>query len=319
VNQVTSKLQPGSRVWRGVKGPVQVDFPLAPLTTWKIGGPAQFLVIPQDLDDVFALEQLAADRDWPLFFLGRGSNVLIDDAGLPGITLHLAKSFQKLEFHGDTVRVGAGMALPRLANTLAARGQGGFEFLAGIPGTVGAAVRLNAGAHGHNLGQRLRRVWAVTPELELKEMMVAEIAPGYRSSRLLHFPRWLVVEAEFGLQEEASPEEIQRTMRELLEERRSRQPAHSRTCGSVFKNPPEGPSAGRLIDEAGWKGKSVGDAQVSRKHANFILNRGRATAAQMITLVTAIEESVWQRFGIRLEREVVFLPQDLQSEVDSVK
>ena len=316
---MTSKLQPESRVWQGVKGTVQADFPLAPLTTWRIGGPAQFLVIPQDLDDVFALQQLAADRGWPLFFLGRGSNVLIDDAGLPGITLHLAKSFQKLEFHGDTIRVGAGMALPRLANTLAARGQAGFEFLAGIPGTVGAAVRLNAGAHGHNLGQRLRRVWAVTPELGLKELTLAEIAPGYRTSRLLHLPRWLVVEAELGLQEEASPEDIQRTMRELLEERRSRQPAHPRTCGSVFKNPPEGPPAGRLIDEAGWKGRSVGDAQVSRKHANFIFNGGRATAAQMITLITAIEESVWQRSGIRLEREVVFLPQDMQSERNSVK
>jgi UDP-N-acetylmuramate dehydrogenase len=316
---VTSKSQSESRVWRGVKGPVQADFPLAPLTTWKIGGPAQFLVIPQDLDDVFALEQLAADRGWPLFFLGRGSNVLIDDAGLPGITLHVAKSFQKLEFHGDTVRVGAGMALPRLAYTLAARGLGGFEFLAGIPGTVGAAVRLNAGAQGYNLGQRLRRVWVVTPELELKELTVAEIAPGYRTSRLLHLPHWLVVEAEFGLQEEASPEEIQRTMRELLEERRSRQPSHPRTCGSVFKNPPEGPPAGRLIDEAGWKGRSVGDAQVARKHANFILNRGKATAAQMVTLMTAIEESVWQQFGIRLAREVVLLPQDMQSEADSVK
>ena len=316
---MTSKFQPGSRVWRGVKGPVQADFPLASLTTWKIGGPAQVLVIPQDLDDVFALGQLAAGRGWPLFFLGRGSNVLVDDAGLPGITLHLAKSFQKLEFHGDTVRVGAGMALPRLANTLAARCQAGFEFLAGIPGTVGAAVRLNAGAQGYNLGQRLKRVWAVTPELELKELTVGEIAPGYRTSRLLHLPRWLVVEAEFGLQKEASPEDIQRTMRELLEERRTRQPAHPRTCGSVFKNPPEGPPAGRLIDEAGWKGRSVGDAQVSRKHANFILNRGRATATQMVTLMTVIEESVWQRFGIRLEREVVFLPQDMQSEAASVK
>jgi UDP-N-acetylmuramate dehydrogenase len=312
VNQVTSKFQPGSRVWRGVKGPVQVDFPLAPLTTWKIGGPAQFLIVPQDVEDVFSLQQLAASRGWPLFFLGRGSNVLIDDAGLPGITLHLAKSFQKLEFHGDTVRVGAGVTLPRLAKTLASRGQGGFEFLAGIPGTVGAAVRLNAGAHGCNLGQRLRRVWAVTPELEVKEMTAAEIAPGYRTSRLLHQPLWLVVEAEFGLQEEASPENIHRTMRELLEERRTRQPAHPRTCGSVFKNPSEGPAAGRLIDEAGWKGRSVGEAQVSRQHANFIINRGGATAAHMVTLITAIEESVWQLFGIRLEREVVFLPQDRQ-------
>lgn len=316
---MTSKPQPGSHFWRDVRGSIQADFPLAPLTTWKIGGPAQFLVVPQDLEDVFALWQVAASRGWPLFFLGRGSNVLIDDAGLPGITLHLAKSLQKLEVRGETLRVGAGVALPRLARTLAARGLGGFEFLAGIPGTVGAAVRLNAGAHGHHLGQRLRRVWAVTPNRELKELTVADIAPGYRTSRLLHQPHWLVVEAEFVLPEETSPEEIQRTMRELLEERRTSQPSHPRTCGSVYKNPPGGPPAGRLIEEAGWKGRSLGDAQVSRRHANFIINRGRATAAQMVTLMSAIEESVWQRFSIKLEREVVFLPQDIHSRPDASK
>jgi UDP-N-acetylmuramate dehydrogenase len=308
---VTTKPQPRFSLWKGVKGPVYADFPLAPLTTWKIGGPAQFLAVPQDVEDVFALSREAAARGWPLFFLGRGSNVLIADAGLPGLTLHLAKSFQTLELEGGTVRVGTGLSLPRLARALADRGMGGFEFLAGIPGTVGAAVRLNAGAHGQNLGQSLRRVWVVTPALELKEVTVSEIGPGYRTSRLLHHPQWLVVEAEFVLQDEASPEKIHRRMRELLEERRAHQPAHPRTCGSVFKNPPQGPPAGRLIEEAGWKGRSLGAAQVSRKHANFIINRGGATAAEMAALMAAIEDSVWERFGLRLEREVVFLPQDI--------
>lgn len=308
---MTTKPQPRTNFWRGVKGPVYAGYPLASLTTWKIGGPAEYLAVPQDLEDVFALQRLAASRGWPLFFLGRGSNVLIADAGLPGITLHLAKSFSKLEREGDTVRVGTGVALPRLAQTMAAWGQGGFEFLAGIPGTVGAAVRLNAGAHGQNLGQCLRRVWVVTPDLELKELTVTEITPGYRTSRLIHLPHWLVVEAEFVLKEEVPPEEIHQRRRELLEIRRARQPTHPRTCGSVFKNPPDGPPAGRLIEEAGWKGRSVGAAQVSRKHANFIINRGGATATQMVTLMSAIEESVWHRFGVRLEREVVFLPQDI--------
>jgi UDP-N-acetylmuramate dehydrogenase len=309
---MTIKPQPRPITWRGVKGPVYADYPLAPLTTWRIGGPAQFLAVPQDLEDVLALQRLAAQRGCPLFFLGRGSNVLIADAGLPGITLHLVQSFQKLERQGDMVRVGAGVGLPRLAKIMAAWGQGGFEFLAGIPGTVGAAVRLNAGAHGQDLGRILRRLSVVTPEMELKELTVLEITPGYRTSRLLSLPNWLVVEAEFILPEETSPAEIQRRMREFLEVRRTRQPSHPRTCGSVFKNLPGGPAAGRLIEEAGWKGKSLGAAQVSRKHANFIINRGGATAAQMVTLMAAIEESVQQRFGIRLEREVVFLPQDMQ-------
>jgi UDP-N-acetylmuramate dehydrogenase len=299
--------------WPGLKGPVYAGYPLAPLTTWKIGGPAEFLAVPQDLEDVLALHQEAARRGCPLFFLGRGSNVLIADAGLPGITLHLAKGFQKLERQGDTLRVGAGVMLPRLAKSMAAWGQGGFEFLAGIPGTVGAAVRLNAGAHGRDLGRLLKRLWVVTPDLEIRELPATAIAPGYRTSRLLHHPHWLVLEVEFLLQEENSPEEIHRRMGELLKERRVRQPSNPRTCGSVFKNPPGGPPAGRLIEEAGWKGRSLGGAQVSQKHANFIINQGGATAAETAALMSAIEASVWQRFGIRLEREVVFLPEDIPS------
>jgi UDP-N-acetylmuramate dehydrogenase len=297
--------------WPGLKGPVYADHPLAPLTTWKIGGPAEFLAAPQDLEDVLALYQEAAGRGCPLFFLGRGSNVLIADAGLPGITLHLVKGLQKLERQGSTVRVGAGVGLPRLARTMAAWGVGGYEFLAGIPGIMGAAVRLNAGAHGQDLGRLLKRVWALTPELELKELAAPEIAPAYRTTRLLDLPHWLVLEAELALPEEASPQEIQNLTREFLQERRVRQPAHPRTCGSVFKNPPAGPAAGRLIEEAGWKGKGLGAAQVSRKHANFIINRGGATAAEMLALMAAIEASVWQQSGVRLEREVVFLPRDL--------
>ena len=131
-----------------IKGALLENQPLAPLTTWKIGGAAQYLAVPAGLEDVYRLMALAYDRGWPLWFLGRGSNILIDDAGLPGITLHLARSLQNLERRGDTLRAGAGVSLPRLARAAADLGFAGFEFLAGIPGTVGAAVRLNAGAHG---------------------------------------------------------------------------------------------------------------------------------------------------------------------------
>ena len=168
---------------------------------------------------------LAYDRAWPLWFLGRGSNILIDDAGLPGITLHLARSLQSLERWGDTLRAGAGVALPRLARAAADLGFAGFEFLAGIPGTVGAAVRLNAGAHGGSLAQVLRRVWVATPKLQLLEFQAAELGLGYRSSLLLNFPHWLVVEAEFQLTNPAAPDAIRTRMRELLDYRKSRLPA----------------------------------------------------------------------------------------------
>jgi UDP-N-acetylmuramate dehydrogenase len=295
----------------GVKGPIYAQRPLAPLTTWKIGGAAAHLAAPADLEDVWGLMRLAQERDWPLFFLGRGSNVLIDDAGLPGLTLHLARSLQGLERHGDTLRAGAGVSLPRLAQAAAQLGFSGFEFLTGIPGTVGAAVRLNAGAEGHSLAGVLKRVWVATPRLQLREFTPGELGLGYRSSLLLNFPHWLVVEAEFNLIQPDKPEAIQTRMRELLAKRRTRQPANPKSCGSVFKNPSGGPAAGWLIETAGFKGRRLGDALVSWKHANFILNRGRATGAQVKALIAEIQEKVRQTLGVALEREVVFLPEDL--------
>jgi UDP-N-acetylmuramate dehydrogenase len=284
---------------------------LAPLTTWKIGGPAAHLAVPSNLEEVCRLLRLAMDRGWPLFFLGRGSNVLIADAGLPGLTLHLAQGLQGIAQEGESLRVGAGVALPRLAQAAARLGFAGFEFLAGIPGTVGGAVRLNAGAEGQTLAGVLQRVWVVTPRLRLVELQARELQLGYRSSLLLHFPHWLVVEAEFRLAHPDNPDVIYARMRELLEMRKARQPANPRSCGSVFKNPPGGPAAGWLIDQAGFKGASCGDAVVSRKHANFILNRGQATAAQIKGLIETIQEKVWQQSGVALKREVVFLPEDL--------
>jgi UDP-N-acetylmuramate dehydrogenase len=297
--------------YSGLRSPIYENLPLAPLTTWKIGGAAARLAIPADLDDVYRLTRLAQDRGWPLFFLGRGSNVLIDDAGLPGLTLHLAKSLQGRERQGDTLRVGAGVALPRLAQAAAKLGFSGFEFLAGIPGTVGGAVRLNAGAQGKSLADVLTRIWVATPQLHLVEFKAGELGLGYRSSLLLNFPHWLVMEAEFQLSQPEDPKLIQAHMRELLLARRARQPANPRSCGSVFRNPVGGPAAGWLIDQARFKGRGLGDAVVSRKHANFILNRGQATAAQVKALIQEIQETVWRTQGVALEREVIFLPEDL--------
>jgi UDP-N-acetylmuramate dehydrogenase len=285
--------------------------PLAPLTTWRIGGAAARLAAPADVEDVFRLMGLAQERGWPLFFLGRGSNVLIADAGLPGLTLHLARSLQGLKRQGDAIRAGAGVPLPKLAQTAARLGFTGFEFLTGIPGTVGAAVRLNAGAGGQSLAGVLKRVWVATPRRQLLEFRAEELGLGYRASLLLNFPHWLVMEAEFALERPAAPEAIKTRMQELRDQRRARQPANPRSCGSVFKNPAGAPAAGRLIEAAGFKGRRLGDAMVSKKHANFILNQGRATAAQVKALIRDIQEKVWLTQGVTLEREVVFLPEDL--------
>lgn len=303
---------PAKIIPKKLSGALLENHSLAPLTTWKIGGAAQYLAAAAGLEDVYRLMALAYDRGWPLWFLGRGSNILIDDAGLPGITLHLAKSLQSLERRGDTLRAGAGVSLPKLARTAAELGFSGYEFLTGIPGTVGAAVRLNAGADGLDLAGVLSRVWVATPQLQLLEFTAAELGLEYRSSRLLNFPHWLVVEAEFLLTRPAPPETIKQRWHDLQVARRARQPANYRNCGSVFKNPAGAPAAGFLIDQAGLKGRRVGEAQVSLKHANFILNQGRASAGQVKALISEIQAEVWRTQGVALEREVVFLPDDLE-------
>lgn len=286
--------------------------PLAPLTTWRVGGPAQYLVTPGTVEEAAALLAAADAEGWPVFFLGRGSNVLLADQGLPGLTLHLARAFTNLSFTAQTVKAGAGVYLPHLAAVLANRGWAGFAWLIGIPGTVGAAVRLNAGTGpGQEMADRLKSVTVLTDTLELRTLSAAELALGYRSSLLLAHPRWLVLEAEFHLTHQAPPRELAAAHRRLIHLRRAKFPPEKLTCGSVFKNPPQGPPAGWLIDRCGFKGKSRGQAQVSTRHANFIINRGRATADQVKDLIADIQAAVWQQFAIALEREVVFLPEDL--------
>ena len=151
----------------------------------------------------------------------------------------------------------------------------------------------------------------MTSDLELRTLPAAELALGYRRSLLLAYPRWLVLEAEFWLTAQAPPRELAAAHRRIIQQRRAKFPPEKLTCGSVFKNPPQGPPAGWLIDQCGFKGKSLGDAQVSTHHANFIINRGRATAAQVQGLIADIQAAVWKEHAIQLEREVVFLPEDL--------
>jgi len=296
-------LQPGGRL-----------VPLAPLTTWRIGGPAAYLVAPDTIAMAVDLLGAARAESWPVFFLGRGSNVLIADGGLPGITLHLSRCFQEIVWGKEEVTVGAGVFLPRLAGLMAARGWAGYEFLIGIPGTVGAAVRLNAGTGpGQEMASRIISVTVLTEDFQVRTLAAAHLAFGYRSSLLLARPQWLVLAATLRLDRREPAAALQARHRAIIGQRRAKFPAEKLTCGSVFKNPPGGPPAGWLIEQCGFKGQVVGDAQVSAKHANFIVNRGRATAAHIQALIAAMQEKVWQRFGISLQREVVFLPEDVLS------
>jgi UDP-N-acetylmuramate dehydrogenase len=289
-------------------------YPLAPCTSWRVGGPAQYLLTPGSADEAVAVLAAAQDEGWPVFYLGRGSNLLIADQGLPGITLHLAGPISQLKFTGDTVKAEAGVYLPNFAATLARLGWAGFEWLIGIPGTMGAAVRINAGTgSGQEMADVLKSVTVLTTEFQLQTIPAAALELGYRHSQLLERPRWLVLTAEFYLGEQAPPRELAAAHRRIIQQRRSKFPPEKLTCGSVFKNPPQAPPAGWLIDQCGFKGKNVGDAQVSTHHANFIINRGRATAGDIKALIAEIQEKVWKSHGIQLQREVVFLPDDLLS------
>jgi UDP-N-acetylmuramate dehydrogenase len=291
--------------------PARRQVPLGPLTTWGIGGPAEYLLAPATAGDARSVLAAARDAGWPVFFLGRGSNVLIADTGLPGITLHLHRFCPEIIWGEEEVRVGAGVFLPRLAASLAARGWSGYEFLIGIPGTVGAAVRLNAGTGpGQEMADWVSSVTVLTEDMQVRTLTASDLAFGYRSSRLLAHPAWLVLQATLRLDRREAPAVIQSRHQAIISQRRAKFPRDKLTCGSVFKNPPGGPPAGWLIEQCGFKGQARGDAQVSTQHANFIINRGKATAAQMRGLINDIQEKVWQRFGIALEREVVFLPDD---------
>jgi UDP-N-acetylmuramate dehydrogenase len=226
----------------------------------------------------------------------------------------------QLTFANGVVKAGAGVYLPHFAATLARRGWAGFEFLIGIPGTVGAAVRLNAGTGPRQeMADILKSVTVLTSELLLRTFTAAELEFGYRHSKLLAHPAWLVIEAEFFLRDQAPPPALAAAHRRIMQQRRAKFPPEKLTCGSVFKNPPQGPSAGWLIDQCGFKGKSIGDAQVSTHHANFIINRGRAMAVQMQALIADIQETVWKAHGIRLEREVIFLPEDLYQKTENCR
>jgi len=290
--------------------PLREAAPLAPRTSWRIGGPARWLCEPPRSE--FPLwVRVARETRIPWRVLGRGSNVLIDDAGLPGLTLSTAR-MTGLRREGDFLEVEGGAPLSRLVREAADLGWTGYEFLAGIPGSVGGAIVMNAGTSlrpEEQIAFLLCEAEVMDRRGELRWVSPEALDPGCRTSAAKR-KGWVVLRARLRKPGEGSPAEIRRRISERLESRRRRQPLERPSAGSVFKNPPGGRPAWSYIREAGLAGCRVGDAQVSERHANWILNMGRATAAEVRTLIARIQEAVAERFGVRLEREVVFLPQD---------
>jgi UDP-N-acetylmuramate dehydrogenase len=245
--------------------------------------------------------KLAKSAGIPIWIIGRGSNLLIADEGLPGLTI-VTTNLHKITWGDYKVTVEAGYSLARLAQESAERGWSGLDFARGIPGTVGGAIIMNAGAYGGEISQKLLKV-KVLMDGELKELKSTDLKFAYRECSLRG--KALVLEAEFYF-EPGDREQLLAGMENNLAKRRAAQPLELPNAGSVFRNPLQD-SAGRLIEAAGWKGKSRGGARVSDKHANFIVNTGPATACDVVSLIGDIREDILKKFGIDLQPEVEYL------------
>ncbi|HEY8347123.1 MAG TPA: UDP-N-acetylmuramate dehydrogenase [Symbiobacteriaceae bacterium] len=275
--------------------------PLKRHTTFRIGGPADFLVEVADRRELTAVLALAGREQVPVYVLGRGSNLLVADEGVRGIVLKLTGEFRQYQIQDTRVTAGGGCDLPKLATRLAKAGLGGLEFACAIPGTVGAGLVINAGAHGGDMSRCVESALVVWPDGREQRLSAAEIGFGYRTSRL-QGTKAIVADVTFQLHREDEAV-LRERMRAYLERRRATQPLQFPNAGSIFRNPP-GDFAGRLIEQAGLKGMRIGDAQVSEKHANFIVNLGNATARDVLLLLENVRKIVQDRFGVRLEPEV---------------
>ncbi len=281
-----------------LRGRVQRDAALGPATWFRVGGPAEWLVRPADVDDLLVLLR-ELPGEVPLTVIGAASNLILRDGGVPGVVVRLLRGFASVAVEADGVVAGAGALDVTVAETAAAAGLGGLEFLVGIPGTVGGAVAMNAGAYGAEVKDVLDWAEIATPE-GLLRLSAEQLGFAYRRSSLP--PRGVVVRARFrATQGDAA--EIASRMNAIRSAREESQPVRARTGGSTFKNPP-GHKAWELIDAAGCRGLAHGAAQVSEKHCNFLINTGGATAAEIEALGEEVRARVKAATGVELEWEI---------------
>ena len=282
----------------GVRGSVSFQAPLREYTSFKIGGPADVVVEPADIEDVCLVAQQARARKVPLFVVG-GTNLLIRDGGIRGIVVSLVRLRAIKEEPGDVLYAEGGVGMPTLIGYAIRRSLAGLEWAAGIPGTVAGCVVMNAGTKLGEMKDAVKAVRMVNLKGQIVDLEAGQIPFEYRRALL---PRGIVVGVWLQLQQGARSE-IERVVKEYLHYRRDTQPLAMPSAGCVFKNPPND-SAGRLIEAVGLKGARVGDVEVSTKHANFMVNRGQARAADVIALIGKVRSAISRRAGVRLELEL---------------
>ena len=280
---------------------VFADEPMSRHTTFRIGGPADYFVTPESAEEIRRLIGFCRERSIPYYIVGNGSNLLVGDKGCRGVVIQIYKKMNSIRIEGERIFVQAGALLSKTAAAALEASLTGMEFASGIPGTLGGAVRMNAGAYGGEMKQIVESAKVLTADGEILDIPVDELGMSYRTS-IIAKNEYVVLEAVLRLQK-GNREEIRAQMEELKEKRVSRQPLEFGSAGSTFKRP-EGYFAGKLIEDAGLKGFRVGDAQVSEKHCGFVINRGSATAVQVTELMDQVRARVKEQFGVELEPEV---------------
>ena len=282
---------------------VRAEEPMARHTSFRIGGPARRMACPVSAEQLVLLYEFARECGARPLMIGNGTNLLVPDEGLDRLVIDTT-GLGTLETgpEPETIMAGCGVSLARLASFACQQGWTGLEFAHGIPGTVGGGLTMNAGAYGGELRQVVRQVRVLVPEEGIRTLSGEEMAFGYRRSLLTQNPEIVALSAVFSLTP-GDPAAIRQRMQELMQKRKESQPLEWPSAGSTFKRP-EGYFAGTLIDQCGLKGLTVGGAQVSEKHAGFVINRGGATCADVLALIEEIQKRVWEARGVRLEPEV---------------
>ena len=276
--------------------------PMSAHTTFRIGGTADIFITVRDVDELRLVVKACRDHKIPWMILGKGSNLLVSDQGIEGAVIALDGDFKEITADGDTITVGAAASLTRLCTAALEHSLSGLEFAYGIPGSVGGAVYMNAGAYGGETKDVVTEVTCLTPEGEIGAYTADELQFGYRTSVFKHNDN-IILFAKYKLSQ-GDPAAIRERMDDVMNRRRSKQPLEFPSAGSVFKRP-VGAFAGTLIEQCGLKGTSVGGAQVSEKHAGFIINTGGATCDDVMNLVALVQDTVRRETGYDLECEII--------------
>lgn len=280
--------------------------PMKKHTTFRIGGPAEYLILPQTTEEIVDVIKLCRQEEIPWYIVGNGSNLLVADEGVRGVVIQLLRNFNQIQVEDCQIRMQAGAQNAAVAKRALDASLTGFEFAAGIPGTIGGAVVMNAGAYGGEMKDILKEVTVLDPNGMIRTIPAEELELGYRTS-IIARKGYVVLEAVIVLKT-GDPKEIKAAMDELKEKRVTKQPLEYPSAGSTFKRP-EGYFAGKLIMDAGLRGFSVGGAQISEKHCGFVINKGNATAKDVTELMDETKKTVMEKFGVALEPEVKRLGQ----------